>query len=249
MTLRLLLALALALAGLQAAPGEAPARGPAPFFTSGFEHGLYGFNLAGVGDVDPTVTASNAAVGRHSCRVVLRGEQGRSELIVGGGGGRSANSTIEFEEGDEGWFGFSFNVRKLVWGRIGIHNLIMQFKSEGTGSPEFALQLSDVGGQRGFWSSGGASVVDRFIAPVEPRRWHRALFHFRASNNGNGFFRVFLDGQPIDGRNRVSLIEPGERSAYLKLGLYRNGEELRGESVVLIDSVKLGRTRDSVQRG
>lgn len=229
--------------------GASQAQAAVPSFSSGFENGLFGFNLAGVGDVDPTVTSSSASSGRYSCRVVLRGGQERSELIVGGGGGRSANSTLEFEEGDEGWFGFSFNVRKMIWGQLGIHNLIMQFKSEGTGSPEFALQLSDVDGERGFWSSGGASNVDRFLAPVKPRRWHRALFHFRASNHGAGFFQVFLDGRLIDSRSRVSLIEPGEEHAYLKLGLYRNGEELRGKSVVLLDSVKLGRTRASVQGG
>jgi hypothetical protein len=245
------LALALALAftwiGLQAAPGDAQATPSKPFFSSGFENGLFGFNLAGVGDVDPTVTAASASSGRHSCRFVLRGDQERSELIVGGGGGRSANDTLEFEEGDEAWFGFSFNVRKMVWGRIGIHNLIMQFKSEGTGSPEFALQLSKVGKRRGFWSSGGASVVDRFLAPVEPRRWHRVMFHFRASSHRAGFFRLFFDGRAIDERRHVSLIEPGEQHAYLKVGLYRNGDELNGESVALVDSVKLGRTRASVQ--
>ena len=238
-----MLALALVL-GLGASQAQAT-----PSFSSGFENGLFGFNLAGVGDVDPTVTSSSASSGRHSCASSSRGDQERSELIVGGGGGRSANSTIEFEEGDEGWFGFSFNVRKMIWGRIGIHNLIMQFKSDGTGSPEFALQLSDVDGQRGFWSSGGASIVDRFLAPVEPRRWHRVLFHYRASSRRAGFFQVFLDGRLIDSRSRVSLIEPGEGHAYLKLGLYRNAEELRGKSVVLLDSVKLGNTRASVQSG
>ncbi len=246
MRTRTSLALALVLALLALGATSATAR---PFFSSGFEHGLQGFNLAGVGDVDPTVTSTSASTGRYACRVELNGDQERSELIVGGNGGRSVNNAIEFHEGDEGWLGFSFNVRRMTWGRIGIHNLIMQFKSEGTGSPEFALQLSDVRGERGFWSSGGASIVDRFLAPVKPRRWHRVLFHFRASNHGDGYFDLFFDGNRIDGRRHVSLIEPGERSAYLKLGLYRNREELHGKSVVLFDSVKLGPTRASVQRG
>src|SRR5262245_6906624 len=102
------LALVLALVGLSATTATAR-----PFFSSGFEHGLQGFNLAGVGDVDPTVTASSASSGRHSCRVTLNGDQERSELIVGGNGGRSFNNAIEFHEGDEGWFGFSFNVRRM----------------------------------------------------------------------------------------------------------------------------------------
>ena len=245
----LALALALAVAGPAATASDLRPQPAAPFFSNGFEQGLRGFNLAGVGDVDPTVTAVNASSGGHAARFELRGDQERSELIVGGNGGRSANSTIEFHEGDEAWLGFSFNVRQMVWGRVGVHNLIMQLKSEGTGSPEFALQLSDVRGERGFWSSGGASIVDRFLAPIKPRRWYRALLHFRASNRGNGFFHLYLDGRLIDERSQVSLIEPGERTAYLKLGLYRSGERLPGKSVVLVDAVKLGRAQGAVQRG
>lgn len=248
-----LLAVALSVAcaalGFDATPGETRARPAPPSFSSGFEHGLRGFNLAGVGDVDPTVTASNASRGRHAGRFELRGHQERSEVIVGGNGGRSTHGALEFEEGDAGWFGFSFNVRQMIWGRIGIHNLIMQFKSEGTGSPEFALQLTDMRGERGFWSSGGASIVDRFLAPVQPRRWYRVLFNYRASSSDDGFFRVFLDGRKIDGRDGINLIVPGKRSAYLKLGLYRDGDRLPGRSVVLFDAVRQGPTRASVASG
>ena len=118
----------------------------------------------------------------------------------------------------------------MVYGHPGAHNLIMQFKSDGEGSPNFGLQLWDyegddgISGGKGLWSHGDAMGGDRFLAPVSEHAWHDVAIHFRASSHDDGFYEVFLDGSLIDSRSGVSMIVPGRSSAYIKTGLYRNGE-------------------------
>jgi hypothetical protein len=137
----------------------------------------------------------------------------------------------------------------MDYGFPGAHNLIMQFKGEGDGSPEVGLSLWDTDGQKGFYSAGDAMDHERFLAPAPERQWHDVAMRIRASDDGSGFYRVFLDGQLVDARSHVSTIPPGRRSAYIKLGLYRNARELQGNSSILIDSVALGQTRQSVAPG
>jgi hypothetical protein len=243
-------ALVLAIVAVTASSNCEARRLSAPNLAAGFESGLAGFNLSGVGEVVPEVIPPGDPPGDASCRFVLRGREDRSELVLGGDGNYGDYKTVDFEEGSEAWYGFSVLVRKMVYGRPGAHNLFMQFKSEGTGSPNFGLQLWDVDGERGLWTGGRSQEIDhdgeRFLAPLRQERWHRIEIHFRASNEGAGFYQVFLDGQLVDSHRNVSMIVPNHDSAYIKTGLYRNGGEIPGKSVLLLDSVKLGPTRASV---
>lgn len=232
-----LAALALVLA---AAPAVAAA--PPRHLSLGFQSGLYGFNLSGVGDVAPTVVELGRS-GNEVCRFELHHGQERSELSLGGDARRGYNATIEFHEGDEYWYGFSFNARRMDWGDpTGAWNLIMQFKSDGRGSPAFGLDLWDYHGDRGLWTEGPATG-NRFLAPIALRRWYHVEIHFRASERGRGSYRIYLDGRLVDRRDHVSMIVPGRDFAYVKNGLYRNRHALTGRSVLLLDSVTLAAER------
>lgn len=223
--------------------GAAPAR---PIFHAGFERGFEGFNFAGVGDVDPTIVETPGGSGDHAAKFTLEGSQGRSELIVGGSGDNSTDGTIEFGEGDERWLGFSFKILRMNFASPRYWNLIMQLKGEGEGSPNFALQVSGEGDERGIWTSGAAMGHSRFLAPLGLRQWHRIELHFRASNNGVGFYQLYLDGRLIDQRRNVDTIPWYRDRAYLKLGIYRDGDHLDTSSTTLVDDVRLGRTRAAV---
>lgn len=242
-----LAALASVLACVWAMASPAAAAG-GPYFSAGFEHGLAGFNLAGVGEVIPQVFHGAARSGNSSCKFTLQGSEERSELILGGDR-PGEHGEIDFFSGQKVWLGFSFKILTMDYGHPGAHNLIMQFKGEGDGSPELGLSLWDVDGKRGFYSAGDAMNHERFLAPAPERQWHDVAILIGASNDGAGFYRVFLDGRLLEARSHVSTIPPGRRSAYIKLGLYRNARELQGDSSLLIDSVALGNTRESVKPG
>ena len=222
---------------------------------AGFEDGLFNWNTAGVGDVIPTVATDLVRSGGSAGRFLLTGDQGRSELILGGDGGGSANDAVEFGEGAEGYYAFSFYIGTMVYGEPGAHNLIMQFKGDDDGSPNFALQLWDYegddgeGGGRGLWSHSEAMDGDRFLAPAAEQQWHDVLIHFKASGADAGFYEIYLDGQLVDSRSGVSIIPPDASSVYIKNGIYRDGDSSPGTSELRIDSAKLGPTASSVVPG
>jgi hypothetical protein len=243
----------------QEAPKEEPPKQEPPpteppavpaLFEAGFEDGLDGWSTAGVGEVVPIVTTGIVRDGEHASTVTLTGTTDRSELILGGNGTGSTRGTIEFSEGDEYWYGFSFYISAMIYGHPGAHNLIMQFKSDGTGSPEFGLQLWDWRGNKGLWTGGPSQEIgnsgERFLAAVPEDVWHDVQIHFKASEVGAGFYEVFLDGNLIDAQNNVTMIVPGRGIAYIKTGLYRNGDEIPGTSELQIDAAKLGTTQESV---
>lgn len=221
---------------------------------AGFENGLLNWNTAGVGEVVPTVVNDAVRSGAWSCRAALSGDQSRSELILGGDGGGSTEGMVEFGEGDEYWYGFSFYIVSMVYGRPGAHNLIMQFKGNDDGSPNFGLQLWDYDGDdgeyadnpRGLWSHGTAMGGDRFLAPVAEHEWHDVAIHFKASGEDAGFYELYLDGRPIDSRGGVSMIAPGASYAYIKDGLYRNGDNIPGSSEIRLDAARLGHSASDV---
>jgi hypothetical protein len=204
--------------------------------------------------VVPTVAGDIVRSGSKSARVILTGSQDRSELILGGSGTANVDNSIRFDEGDEYWYGFSFYINSMVYGKPGAHNLIMQFKSAGTGSPNFGLQLWNYVGDdgqyaknpKGLWSHGASMGGDRFLAIAAEHAWHDVAIHFRASSTGAGFYEVYLDGKLVDSRSGVSMILPGVSYAYIKDGLYRNGGTIPGTSEIRLDSAKLGTSLASV---
>jgi hypothetical protein len=232
----------------------APSSAAADPFDAGCDGSFVNWNTAGVGEAIPTLTNDIVRSGSGSCRVALSGTQDRSELIFGGNGGASTAGMVEFHEGDEYWYGFSFYIVSMVYGHPGAHNLIMQFKGEGEGSPAFGLQLWDYEGDdgeyednpRGLWSHGPSMDGDRFLAPVPEQTWHDVAIHFRASSSGAGFYEVYLDGNLIDSRSGVSMIADGASYAYIKDGLYRNGDEIPGNSEIRLDAARLGSSQSSV---
>jgi Polysaccharide lyase len=219
---------------------------------AGFENGLTNWNTAGVGDVVPAVAGDIVRSGAGAADVALSGSEGRSELILGGNGGGSTTGMVKFEEGAEYYYGFSFYIQSMVYGHPGAHNLIMQFKSEGEGSPNFGLQLWDYAGDdghsggRGLWSSGDAMGGDRFLAPVAEHQWHDVVLHFKASSQNSGFYEVHVDGNLVDSRSGVSMIVPDHSYAYIKNGIYRNGGTIPGTSELRLDAAKLGTSPDAV---
>jgi hypothetical protein len=222
---------------------------------AGFESGLMNWNTAGTGEAVPTVANDIVRSGANAADVVLTGSENRSELILGGNGGASTAGMVEFTEGEERYYAFSFYIQSMVYGEPGAHNLFMQFKSDGEGSPNFGLQLWDYagddgeGGGRGIWSEGDAMGGNRFLAPVTERQWHDVVIHFKASRVNAGFYEVFLDGQLIDSRSGVSMIRPDRSYSYIKNGLYRNGEEIPGTSELRLDAARLGTSWSSVAVG
>ena len=232
------------------APNPAPAPSSAALLDAGFESNLANWNIAGVGEVVPTVTTTTVRSGAKACQVKLTGSQNRSELILGGNGGGSTTGTVEFHEGDEYWYGFSLDIQQMVYGKPGAHNLFMQFKSDGEGSPAWGLQLWDTAGKKGLWTAGKAMQIgssgERFLAPISERQWHDVVVHFKASSTGNGFYEVYLDGALVDSRSGVSMIVPGHSAAYIKNGLYRNGGTAPGTSEIALDAAKLGTSQSAV---
>jgi Ni/Co efflux regulator RcnB len=220
---------------------------------AGCDGSLAGWNTAGVGESIPTTASDVVRSGTGACRFQVTGSQDRSELIFGGNGGGSTAGMVEFHEGDEYFYAFSFNIDSMVYGHPGAHNLIMQFKGNDNGSPYFALGLWDYAGDdghsggRGLWTEGEATGGNRFLAPVAEHEWHDVAIHFKASAQGAGFYEVFLDGNLVDARSGVSMIPPEAEYCYIKDGIYRNGSALQGTSEIQIDAAKLGKTLESVQ--
>lgn len=230
---------------------------PTGVLDAGFEDGLLNWNTAGVGEVIPAVVDDTVRSGARSCKAVLSGSQNRSELILGGNGGGSTAGMVEFHEGEEYWYGFSFYIVSMVYGEPGAHNLIMQFKGNDGGSPSFGLQLWDYEGDhgeyqdnpRGLWSHGSSMDGDRLLAPVAERAWHDVAIHFKASGTGAGFYELYLDGHLIDARSDVSMIAAGADYAYVKNGLYRDGGDIPGTSEIRLDAARLGRSAADVAVG
>lgn len=218
---------------------------PAPV-DAGFDRGWSGWNMDGVGDVEPTIATDIVDSGSASGKVVLKGSQDRSELILDGSGSPMGPGTITFTEGDEYFYGFSFFVKQMQYGGPGAHNLITQFKSDGDESPAFGLQLWDFEGEKGLWSHGEAMKGDHFLAPVSHNAWHDVVIHFEASRKDRGAYEVFFDGELVDSGDDVSMILPHRELAYLKTGLYRNGGQIPGTSEMRIDSVRLGNSMAQV---
>jgi hypothetical protein len=155
---------------------------------------------------------------------------------------------VQVRDGGEYAFSFSFYIQPAVYMSPGTENLILRFKGAAGDIPSFGLQLWDDGSatQRGLWSSGDAMGGERFLAPVEEGVWHEAVVCFQASSEGDGFYLLILDGQPVDARAWVSLIEPGSNSTLIETGLFRNGEPVVGVPDIVFGPTRLGETLESV---
>lgn len=243
-------------APVEASPAPAPAPSPAlpavppaPHLVADFENGLEGWSTAATSEVTPRLVGGIVRDGERSSLVRLTGTRSRSQLVLGGDGGRGDEDVVQIHEGDEYAFAFSFYVQAMTYGEPGVDNAILRLKSDASESPAFGLQLWDSTlGERGLWSSGDAVGGDRFLAPAEEQIWHDVIVHFRASSLDAGFYAVYLDGELVDARDTVSVIAPGSSYAQIEVGLFRDGAQVPGTSEIRIDAARLGPTLESVQR-
>jgi hypothetical protein len=213
---------------------------------AGFEHGLRGWNTSGAGDAVPTVVSDRVREGSRAARVLLLGDQSRSELILA----RPSGAIFDFRDGDSYYYGFSFAVLSMVWGHPGAHNIIWQLHQRGTGdtgSPPLALALVRFRGRRGLWSESAARRRDRFLGPVALHRWYDVTLRFTVSNRHRGSYRVWLDRRPVDAGAHMNTLDPRYQTCMIQTGLYRNGPVLRGTSEIRLDAARLGSTFAKVQ--
>jgi len=169
--------------------------------------------------------------------------------VAGGTGpiGGGAPELLEVHEDDEYALSFSFYLQPAAYRAPGTENLILRFMGEADGAPSFALQLWDDGsGQRGLWSSGDAMGGERFLAPLAEGAGHEAVVGFRASSDDDGFYLLLLDGQPVDARAWISLIDSESGNAQLEVGLVRDGEHVVDAPDVVFGPTRLGETLEPV---
>lgn len=164
----------------------------------------------------------------------------------GGGSGGIVSGPVPIRDGDQLAYSFSFYVEPTAYREPGSENLILRFAATGA-APTFALQLWDDGnGGRGLWVSGDAMGGERFLAPLEDGVWHEAVLCFRASSEGDGFYVLLLDGEPIDARAWVGLLDGAGGETLLEAALVRDGAAVTDGADVSIGPAELGERLESV---
>jgi hypothetical protein len=162
--------------------------------------------------------------------------------------GGVVSGPVTIYAGDEYAYSFSFYVQPDAYRSPGEDNLILRFADEADETHSLGLQLWDDGSgtQRGLWASGDAMDGERFLAPVAEGAWHEIVLYFQASSEDDGLYLLLIDGEPLDTRAWVSLIDSGENYGLLEAGLFRAGEPVVDASAVLFGPVLLGETLESV---
>lgn len=162
--------------------------------------------------------------------------------------GGVVSGPVQIYEGDEYAYSFSFQIQPDVYRAPGEDNLILRFADEADESHSLGLQLWDDGSgtQRGLWASGDAMEGERFLAPLAEGAWHEVVLYFQASSEDDGLYLLLLDGEPIDTRAWVSLIDSAGGYGLLEAGLLREGERIDDASEIVFGPARLGETLESV---
>ncbi|MET0306408.1 MAG: heparin lyase I family protein [Solirubrobacterales bacterium] len=165
-----------------------------------------------------------------------------------GPAGGIVSGPVQIYEGDEYAYSFSFYVEPDAYRAPGEDNLILRFADEMDESHSLGLQLWDDGSgtQRGLWASGDAMEGERFLAPVAEAAWHEVVLYFQASSDDDGLYLLLLDGEPLDTRAWVSLIDSAGGYGLLEAGLFREGERVEDPSEVFFGPARLGETLEPV---
>lgn len=155
---------------------------------------------------------------------------------------------VRIHEGDEYAYSFSFYIQPEAYRAPGEDNLILRIGDEIDQSHSLGLQLWDdgSGAQRGLWASGDAMDGERFLAPVAEGVWHEVVLYFQASSEDDGLYLLLFDGEPIDTRAWVSLIDPAGGYGLLEAGLFRDGERVDGAPEIYFGLARLSETLESV---
>jgi hypothetical protein len=162
--------------------------------------------------------------------------------------GGVVSGPVRIYEGDEYAYAFSFYIQPEAYRAPGEDNLILRFADEADENHSLGLQLWDDGSgtQRGLWASGDAMDGERFLAPIMDGAWHEVVLYFQASSEDDGLYLLLLDGEPVDTRAWVSLIESAGSYGLLEAGLFREGKRVDDASAVLFGPARLGETLESV---
>jgi hypothetical protein len=165
-----------------------------------------------------------------------------------GPGGGAVWGPVEIYEGDEYAYSFSFYIQPDVYRPPGEDNLILRIGDETDQGHSLGLQLWDDGSgtQRGIWASGDAMGGERFLAPVTEGVWHEVVLYFQASSEGDGLYLLLFDGEPVDTRAWVSLIDSAGGYGLLEAGLFREGERVDGAPEIYFGPARLGESLESV---
>lgn len=151
---------------------------------------------------------------------------------------------VQIYEGDEYAYSFSFYSQPEAYRAPGEDNMILRVGDEMDQSHTFGLQLWDDGSgtQRGLWASGEAMDGERFLAPLTEGAWHEVILCFQAASEDDGLYLLLLDGEPIDTRAWVSLIDSTGGYGLLEAGLFREGERVANSPEIYFGPARLGET-------
>lgn len=129
----------------------------------------------------------------------------------------SPTDSVEIQAGEKLEYSFSFYVEPTAFRLPGEDMPIVQIRGEESESARFGLQLWDDGaGQRGLWANGEAAGGERFLTPLAEGVAHEATLYLLASSEDDGFYVLTVDGQPVDARAWISLIDSGSDHALIE---------------------------------
>lgn len=162
--------------------------------------------------------------------------------------GEVVSGPVRIYEGDEYVYSLSFYIQPEIYRAPGEENMILRVGDELDQSHGFGLQLWDdgSGSQRGLWASGEAMDGERFLAAVAEGAWHQVVLYFQASSEDDGLYMLLLDGQPIDTRAWISLIDSAGGYGLLEAGLFREGERVASSAEIYFGPTRLGETLEPV---
>jgi hypothetical protein len=225
---RLALSLLIATAALACA-GRATAA-PAPHWSSGFETGdLADWLISGdVTEPPPVVDAVHVRSGRDAAHFEIPAGGGTRDIQRQYIMPRSpAGDVFLWNEGDEGWFGFSYYLAPDFPNPSDAWYDLTQWWSPAGGSPPLELAIpagsSDFMIQGGWGSPLGHRLSSRDLGPVTTGRWIDWVVHIVFSSDpAKGTVDVWRDGtRVVSGwKPTGGTLYPGAAS-YIETGIYR----------------------------
>lgn len=93
---------------------------------------------------------------------------------------------------------------------------------------------------------GGETVVaESFLEAVSASAWHEIEVDFAASNDSEGFYAIYLDGEPVELVTGVGLIPSGSVCAPMEVGLFRDGQSVQESSEFRIAGLEFSDAQES----
>ena len=157
------------------------------------------------------------------------------------------NWPTRIKEDSEVFFSTSLYFPSDYWDAVTRYSIIvLQAKQYAGGEPNFSLRMSNEGDYGLYFQSKPHSDCDKseecLIATLSPDTWHDLKVHFKPADNGEGFLKVWVDGElgwSYEGTTlRVTREEydPNVTDSFLKFGMYT---EIRDERVIYFDDITM----------